>query len=283
MRVGIYLRSPHQHIQALVAESVFKGCQRLGDEPVIFGPSEGPVGCDVAVIFGIGGNAREYYDMYRANRVRVVFLDKGYTRTGHFRISVDSFQPLSYFQRYARPPDRWKALGITPRVYDLEKVTGDYVLFDGASNKYCQWNFLPNWYEWALQQVELIGENTDLPIIYRPRPSQHIKEAGRPIEGTVWSQGELDVDLARARVVVSHGGNIGFDSVVRGKPHFAIDLSIARPISETKWKNVGTPLFPSHQERMQWLYDIAYLQWSADELADGTGWRYIREILDLPT
>ena len=101
------------------------------------------------------------------------------------------------------------------------------------------------------------------------------------VTGAIRSEGPLDEDFDRARVVVSHGGNIGFDAVVSGVPHFAVADSIARPLSETAWDRVGAPYVPSEERRMQWLHDLAYCQWNLDEFADGTAWRYVRETLEL--
>lgn len=283
MRVAVYLRSPHQALQALIARSVVKGCEKLGDRASIFTKGETRIAdCDTVVMFGIGGNAREVYDEYRSRGKRVVFIDKGYTRTGHFRVSIDSFQPLSYFQRIARPVDRWRNLGFQPAPY-ARNDQGKFILFDGASNKYCAWNRLPDWQTWGAEIVKKIKQRTDLPIIYRPRPSQHVKDSAKPIDGTFFSQDELLHDLRRARIVISHGGNIGFDAVLAGRPHFAIDASIARPVSEVNWSKLSTPFIPDEDERQQWFKDVAYLQWDATEIADGPGWRYMRDMLDLPT
>ena len=283
MRVAIYVRQPAPPHEA-VAAAVLAGVQHSGEMAWTFGKGDRmrQEDADVVFVFGIGGDAK---DIWNANsHARRILLDKPYARalkphpTRYYllRVAVDAFQPIRYFQKYHHTPYRWRELGIEVKPY---RVRSDgYVLFDGASNKYCLWNDLPPWPEWGQQIVHEIARHTPSPIIYRPRPSHNEMPK---VFGAIRSEGPLDEDFARSRVVVSHGGNIGFDAVVAGLPHFAIADSIARPLSETDWSRVGVPYVPSEERRMQWLHDLAYCQWNLDEFADGTAWRYVRETLEL--
>ena len=189
---------------------------------------------------------------------------------------MDAFQPHAYFQRTPRPPDRWRALGMQLHAY---KLNGGGILLDGASNKYCHWNDLGGWSDWGQGVIERIREHTRLPIVYRPRPSHNEAPVVRGRDVRTSNAGLLD-DFRQCRVVASHGGNIGFDCAVYGKPHFAIGASVARALSETDWRRVEVPFYPHDDERVQWLHDVAYCQWTIDEFADGSAWRYIRGVID---
>lgn len=281
MKVAVYCRQPTKPHQD-VARAVALGVHRLGEDSWTFGKDESQrQDADVVVVFGIGGDAKQVWE---ANaHARRILLDKPYTRglspgpSRYYlcRVAVDAFQPLAYFQQVRRPPDRWNALGLAPYRY---MAHGRYVLFDGASNKYCLWNDLPPWPEWGQQTIDRIARHTNLPIVYRPRPSHNEMPL---VRGAIRSDLPLEEDFARARVVVSHGGNIGFDCALAGVPHFAIADSVARPISETDWARVGEPYLPDEDKRQQWFRDLAYCQWNLDEFAEGGAWRYVRDTLDL--
>lgn len=282
MKVGIYQREPTPPHRA-VADAVQVGALSAGELAWKFDrttPEWLNQDLDIVVVFGIGGDAKQVWDAY-PKAIRVL-LDKPYVRRAQrkgqhrysvVRVSVNDFQPLAYFQKIPRPADRWNALGI--RLTSRAKF-GSCVLLDGASNKYCLWNGLGDWTVWGQEMVNRIRQHTDLPIIYRPRPSHNLAPK---VEGAELSEGPLSDDFDRARVVVSHGGNIGFDAVVSGLSHFAIGNSAARPVSETSWFEVGRPSLPKNSERLQWLYDLAYTQWTLDEFESGAAWSYIRSVV----
>lgn len=268
MRLTFHLRQPFQKAIAL-AEAVRAGAERFGDSVEIEQGFEHPRPGGL-VMLGIGGESRSIFDAYREAGAPVVFWDKGYSRRGYRRVAVGDFQPNGYFQREPRPADRWEGLGIKLASY---AGGGDAILFDGASNKYCLWQGLGDWLEWGQAMIDRIAANTDRPIIYRPRPSHNGAVA---LRGAELSTRPLEEDFARSAIVVSHGGNIGFDAICASVPHFAIGDSIARPLSETDWSRVGDPRIPSHDRRRQWCHDLAYCQWTLDEIESGEAWADIR-------
>lgn len=274
MRFAFHVRQPFTR-QLLLLDAVRTGAAAHGDEVrEVRGFDAIEPDVDGLILFGIGGISRQIFDAYRAARRRVVFFDKGYTRggTGAFRVSVNSFQPLAYFQ-CGRSSDRFDALGIELRPY---KVGGSVVLLDGASNKYALWQGFGDFVEWGARMVERIRAVTSLPVVYRPRPTHNPPVA---VPGAELSTGPLREDFAAARVVVSWGGNIGWDAAVAGVPHFAAGDSIARPISETDWVRLAEPYIPSDAVRRQWCADVAYCQFTLAELASGHAWAEIRRWL----
>jgi hypothetical protein len=277
MRFAYYLRNNNSRIQTAVVRSFSEGCRALGEQFRVFGKEENQLvddDIDVLVFYGIGGDAKGVQDAYRTAGKRIVLLDKGYIRNGFIRVAVDAFQPLDYFQRTKRPIDRWRALNLKPETYELK---GSVILFDGASNKYCLWCDLPPHLDWGQMVIDTIKRYSSMPIIYRPRPSHNPVTT---LKGATTSQEALEFDLHRAAVVVSHGGNLGFDAVLAGRPHFALGTSIARPVSETVFEHIDRGLIPAPAARQQWFNDLAYCQWSLDEFRSGVAVRYVRDMLD---
>lgn len=276
MKLGLvfhYRAQPSRKQNAILA-AVTEGAERQGDMVLGVEGFHRVLPGDGAILFGIGGIAKSIYDAYRAAGIPTILIDKGYTRNEHYRVAVKDFQPLAYMQERRHPGDRFKRLKIELKPYEW---SGDAVLFDGASNKFAMWKDLGDYRDWGAAMVMQIRAHTDRPIIYRPRPTHN---EDHPVPGAEFFAGRsLDEDFARAYVVVSYGGNIGWDAAVAGLPHFAIGDSIARPISETEWANVAQPRLPSDAERLQWACDVAYQQWNLEEFRSGEAWDYIRRLL----
>jgi hypothetical protein len=273
VRFAFHVRQPFTR-QLLLVDALRAGAAIHGDDVRCVRGFEAVEPVDGLILFGIGGISRQIFDAYRATGRHVVFFDKGYTRggSGHFRVAVNAFQPLAYFQT-GRPADRFDALDLELRPY---KAGGRVILLDGASNKYALWQGFGDFVSWGARMVERIRTVSSLPIVYRPRPTHNAPVA---VPGAELSTAPLREDFAAARVVVSWGGNIGWDAAVAGVPHFAAGDSIARPISETDWARLEEPYIPSDAARRQWCADVAYCQFTLDELADGYAWAEIRRWL----
>lgn len=274
MKIAYWLRHQKSQKQINIMKHIVSGCKQNITtliDPVVSD------NYDTLLMVGIGGFSRQVYDAWLAAGKNVIFIDKGYTRGEYLRVSINSFQPLAYFQNHKMPSDRFDQLKLQIKPYK-PMLPWRSILFDGASNKYCVWHGLPHYHEWGIEIVKKIKEHSTLPIIYRPRPS-HNEE--REIPGTILSiNRELEHDFERASIVVSHGGNIGFDSVLAGIPHFAIDETIAKPVSNADWETIDNPEVVPDKVRHQFLCDVAYCQWKPSEFASGEAWKYVFDVLD---
>lgn len=273
--------------QLRMLKAVTSGAKAHGIEIVPVTDTEKKVdnvhGC---VLFGIGKPNRTIFEAYKG--CKTVYFDTGYCKPDqYYRVSVKSFQPVKYLMDEQKPSDRFERLGLELKPY---AVRGEHILFDGASHKFCLWHGFcqdrlgPEWWHycwnvWGQEIVETIRQFSKKPIIYRPRPSRNPKNAAGPIDGTIHSIVSLEEDFNRSFVVVSYGGSIGFHAMVEGVPHFAIGDSIARPLSETFWWKLDEPKIPSEEARLKWLYNVAYCQWTLDEIASGEAWADIKERL----
>lgn len=240
--------------------------------------------CDLALIMGVKGISQQCLRDHIKKRINVIYIDKGYVRLRslepnvpllHYRFSINAFQPLDYFQQRPKPADRWKALGyqLKPRKY----INGS-IIFAGSSQKYCNWHNLGNATDYAQKNIRRIRKIIKRSIIYRPKPSWH---EAIPIEGTTFSHGKrrLTEDLKEAFALVTFGSNAAFDAIVEGIPVVVLGDSIARPIANTKLEELKEPFFPNDQQRWQWCCDLAYCQWTLDELRSGEAWHYLQNEL----
>lgn len=264
MIVAFHYRQPFTR-QLAVIDALMAG---IGDDMLI--PVEGtdkPLpNAHALVLFGVGGMSRDIWDAYEG-KPRVL-IDKGYARKGFMRVTVNEFHPLKWLASADPPADRLEVAGWEPKSYDM---TGTHVLLDGLSGKYCHWMKMDR-FAWIDDTIRAIRSVTDMPILFRPRPSHN---PAPPVpEGTILDTSPLLESLAGSHVVVSHGGNLGCDAVINGRAHIALGPSPALCLSGTSV--AGGSKIPSDKNRHRWMKALAYCQYSMDEIADGTMWKWVR-------
>ena len=284
MRFAYHLRGDRPR-QKELCNTLMKGARYVGDEIIpIINYNKPASYADGVILLGISGlvdgiTNRQLFDDYRRAGKHVILFDKGYIRDGYYRVSINSWQPIGYLNLNKYPDDRLKATGLTVQPYRWPKEDG-YVLFDAASQKFCDWHGLGDQRAWAIAMVSKIKEHTSRNVVCRMKTSTGNMKLDRRIPGAIQSLAPLAADLEKAAFVVSYGGNIGWDAVVAGVPHFAIGPSIARSVSQTYWNALEVPVIPTEPDRRRWLSSVCYHQWTLEELAEGYGWPAIRMQLE---
>lgn len=242
--------------------------------------------CDVACMVGV--KSRQLFRAHWDAGVHTIMFDKGYVRhqletSGpkiweFWRVAVDSHHPTQRLMRIARPADRFEALGLEVAKAWREPTKtrdGKAILIAGSSQKYHDFYGLWDPTRWTEKVVRNLREATRRRIIYRPKPSWSEAVA---IEGTEWGGNfdGIDQALAQAEVLLTHGSNACFEAVLRGVPCVVLGDGVAKPISTTDLFQVEKPLRVEQSVRMQWLYNLAYYQWTLKEMASGECWNHIR-------
>lgn len=256
-----------------LAAALAEGCREQGDRlQVRYGEERIDSGFDVACMFGV--KTAGLMATHRAAGVPVLFFDKGYTRhasDSYVKTSVNAIHPLAYFQ-CGRPSDRWRTLGIKVR----GRRRGRGIVYCGSSAKFHAAAGLPAPTDYAGQIVRRLRGLTDRPILYRPKPSW--REAV-PVKGATLQRGGKLAHLLRHDVhaLVTNGSNAAVDAIIEGVPVVALGETIGRPVAETEIGNIEDPFFPSEAARRQWLSDLAYCQWTLDELRSGEAWACLKE------
>lgn len=112
-------------------------------------------------------------------------------------------------------------------------------------------------------------------VRFRPHPVavQRGKRFAMPV-GAKPVGGALDVVVAGAAIVVTFNSNTAVESVLAGVPTVAIDRgSMAWPVTthflETE---------PQMPDRETWAAELAWKQWTLDEMASGECWDHVGQI-----
>ena len=173
------------------------------------------------------------------------------------------------FNNQNSPSDRWVVHGVKREAW-RDRGQGHYTLVMGQVPGDMATNGidLRFWYD---QIIDEIKQHTDGPVCFRPHPKarQHGPTTGKAeILG-----GSLEEALQNAGFVVTYNSNSGVDAALAGVPVYAADEgSMAWPIAA---HTLGELFDFDFKDRSQWLYDLAYTQWTANELADGTAWKHL--------
>lgn len=237
---------------------------------------------DAAVFYGLHGRLTAAMEEYSKDPKRhAVYIDLGYFGRrdggklfGFHKIAVDGRHPTPYFQNRPHDGKRWARFAHQHPIRPWRAPSKDSpIILAGMGPKGAGAEGFGAC-AWEMEAVKIIRRHTRRPIIYRPKPNW---EDARPIPGTQFTRPDsvkLDDQLRGAHCIVSHHSNTNVEALLMGIPSFTVE-GIAVGMSKTDLSQIEDPYLPEGRE--QWLHDLAYTQWSVQEMQDGIAWRYLRD------
>lgn len=256
MRVAC-LTLPGRHRYMDIARAMCAGIQSCGDQAELC-PADGDArpDFDCAVMYGWKRhNVLERFPNY-------VYADLGYwQRKTHYRLSVNGWSPHAYVH-IGKTADRLNSVGVTVRPWG----SGDQVLILGASRKSMEEHGFA-YRTWETNMARSLRGVQNL--VYRPKPTDPER---RPIDGVAYCDRPIEEALRKAKVVVSHHSNACIDALVAGVPVYC-ETGAAAAFS-VSFDEINEP--PRKEGREQFLADVAWLQWSLDEMRAGAAWAHLR-------
>lgn len=280
------IRIREHHRSGVICDAWQAGLERVGVKVRLFWESDWDIparrvellDCSHVVFYGLEGNVPLIFRAF-ANDLqrRAIYVDLGYWGrreggrfSGYHKVVVNGRHPTAYF----RKPQHGRARiahfrDLLAQPWD---TSGYHVLLAGMGDKGAlAEGYQPN--EWERQAVDILRANTDRPIIYRPKPSWK-KASGIPGCQTVDSkQRPVELDLANAWALVTHHSNVAVDGLVAGVPAFCW-AGVAAPFSSQKLEQIERPQYPDGRDA--WMADVAYTQWTPEEMASGACWAHLR-------
>jgi hypothetical protein len=257
-----------RHGVACELETRWRGDVR-GDVAIAYGWKHEPV----FSAYAAAGAQYAYFDLGYFNRHPT--KDKGGSREGHHRLAVNGWDTADTMARGC-PDDRWCDLGIeiapdTVMRADVERPGA--ILVVGMSEKAAGTHgFKP--LEWETQALEAARRAANgREIIYRPKPKD--METVEPIESV----------LQRTAFILTHHSNVGVDGLVAAVPCHAtkgVGKLVSRPEGWFVEGSAGCSIMyrrPKLAERRALLADVAYAQWTPDEMRSGAAWEHIRKLM----
>ena len=238
---------------------------------------------DGAAVLGMARLAKRVLANYTRAGRHVLMFDKGYMRRREYlRVSINSWQPLAYFQRFMRPDDRLKVImrsnEFVIRGRPDDPAPSDYILLAGTCQAHNNFHDLGNINDYHSDVVRLIRKHTRRSIVYRANPTwvrKHSSEV-QAIPDTRWSSPDtpFQTELKRAHLLVTSGSSAAFEALAYGVPIMVLEQGIGAPMALGKkdYAKINKPYWPSEHERYQFFADAAYCQWTPEEYRSGLAW-----------
>lgn len=242
-----------------VARAMAEGIRKCGDVAKLSPCSLRKPDADVALMYGWKWRRMlQTYPQY-------LYADLGYwVRETHYRICVGGWSPQGYVKA-GLPADRLESFGLHPKPWNRR---GDNIVIAGSSAKSAIEHGLKpmEWEEKAAALLAPLGR----PIVFRPKDTDKMK---RPLSGAAYDEGPLSETLANAWAVVTHHSNTALDALLAGVPaHCETGAAAAFSVP---MDSIGDP--PLLEGREQFLADVAWLNWTLDEMRSGACWAHMKE------
>lgn len=128
---------------------------------------------------------------------------------------------------------------------------------------------------WAQRACNVLRQ-AGYAVWYRPHPlSSRHKDVFCP-EGAHFSTRSIEDDLNIARCVIVYNSTAGVEAALAGVPVIAMDEgAMAWPVSS---HILDAPLI--RPDRTAWCHDLAWTQWSPEDLIDGTAWEALKTCIN---
>ena len=238
---------------------------------------DGDDSSDVAVIWSVlwngrmAGNEKVWLD-YHAHNKKVIVLEVGGLKRGTtWKVGINGINRDANFGPSGNNSDRATELGLKLKPWSLG---GDRIIICGQHDKSNQWKDMPTMSTWVMNTIDTIRERTDMDIVWRPHPRCPVtgieheyknvrREEPVHIKNTY---DDFDFDCTGAYAVVNWSSNPATQAVMQGVPVFTGPSSLAYPVGNKDFTTIGMPKRP---DRTQWLNDIAYTEWTLEEIAEG--------------
>ncbi|NKB84498.1 hypothetical protein HED51_20535 [Ochrobactrum grignonense] len=227
------------------------------------GPKRKPSNADIAVIWS--WKHPQIIAAARQDQRPLIVMERGFIqpRFEWVSLALNGFNNRGYFPPSADNGERWQrhfSHHLRPwkdrKGYALliGQVPGDASL-NGVDIK--------NWAQSRTDMLRRAGHT----VVYRPHP---LAETVAP-EGAVCSRQDLKSDLSGAEFVITYSSTTAVEAVLEGIPVCVEDAgSVAYPMAS---HHIGEPL--RRPDRTQWCHNLAWRQWSINELRNGTAWRHL--------
>jgi hypothetical protein len=205
-------------------------------------------------------------EQWQRQRLPWIYWDRGYLRRvfatwlprgsdigipgGYYRWHVGTFQMATIRDV---PDDRWRALRLDHCLKPWRR-SGEKIVVADTLPDYWNLRSLPE--NWSQRTAEQLARYTSRRIVIRD------KESKTP----------LDIELADAHALVTHGSIAAVEAAIMGSPVFVDRSAAAALVGLTDFDLIESPVYP---ERQQWLHSLAYCQFRESELIDGTLWRLL--------
>lgn len=230
----------------------------------------------IAVIFGVYKSKvkkswprGKVFQQQREKNLDVVVLETGYINRGdgenhHYAAGFNGLNGRADFRNKNMGPERFEMLKTGLRPYS----NGDNIILCGQVPHDASVDHTDH-KKWILETALELKRRTKRPVIFRPHPLFPLPRIG----GCGYSLVPLEDDFANAHAVVTFNSNTAVDALLWGKAVYAFDEGSM--VWNVCNKDLATINAPEYHNRLQWSRDLAYCQWTLDEMRQGKTWSHL--------
>lgn len=245
---------------------------------------------DAAVIWSVLWHGRMapnqlVWEHYRKQNKPVLVTEVGAIERGiTWRIGLNGINRNRSYSSSGNNNDRARSLGLTLNPW---RSDGEYILICGQHDKSLQWQNMPSMSNWFLQTYDTLRQYTDRPIVFRPHPRcrlpaiehglKHVyRREPQHISGTY---DDFDLTFNNVWATISWNSNPGVHSVLNGVPAFVGPGSLAFDVAAKNLSDIENRYAQIHN-REQWVNDLAWTEYTVEEIAAGLPLSGLRQTLD---
>ena len=265
--------------------SAFADSLRLHGHTVVYNT----LGCDIDVIWSVlwygrmAGN-KDIWDRAQRENRKVIVLEVGGIKRGHtWKVGINGINREACFGSQGNGPERAELLGLKCKTWKHNNDNGSIVIACQHAQSH-QWRNQHTVPSWAFGCIEEIRQHTNREIIVRPHPRCPITgiefefpnvKVQEPVK-VPNTYDDFDFDLTDVYAVVNWSSNPATQAVLEGIPVFVGPDSLAWDVGNHQLTYIDNPRMP---DRTQWVNDLAYTEWTIDEISQGLPIKHLTNFL----
>lgn len=232
------------------------------------------VDCDIAVIFG--GVKTSYENTWSKAPIikrhpgpRLIMIESAFIdRKRYWQVGYGGSSGHADFRNKNSPGDRWKALGISCKPW--RRQPNGHIIVCGQVPWDTQVQDL-NHQQWCRNTVDFF---TGRKVLFRPHPRMRTNvRAQYGIPQHLYAPNSFEECCVLAKCFVTWNSTSAVDALVQGVPVIVMDRgSIAWGLALHSLFETDYLIYP---DRTQWSHDLAYTQWTPEEMRSGLVWRHL--------
>lgn len=277
----------HNKNHCKVLRAFAQGIERCG-QPVTICPLGKYTPCDVAIVFGAVKESypptwpkREILDKHKGRRL--IMIESAFIKRGaYWQVGFGGFAGEADFRNDNMPDDRWPTFGVNVQRWKKTDNTAPVVVC-GQIPWDTQVQYVGH-VGWCRNLVTKLT-TFKIPTLFRPHPrlvrNGRAKDVYTGISLEIWDCSRIEDSLKKARCFITWNSTSAVDALIAGVPVVTFhNSSIAWPMASHElgfYTVKGQPrnLSLVYPDREQWFYNLAYTQWSLEEMKKGLPWQHL--------
>ncbi len=246
------------------------------------------VDADAAVIWSVLWHGRMLpnrcvWEHYRGCKKPVLVAEVGGIERGKtWRIGLNGINRSACFGAINNNNHRALQLNLSTKPW---QTNGDYILICGQHTQSLQWENMPPMSSWLMAIIEHIQQHSKRDIVFRPHPRCRLLDIELQYHRVYRQEPKLqpdtyddfDLSLDNVHAVVNWSSNPGIDAIVNGVAAFVGPESLAYDVSSHDLCSIDSP---QYKDRTQWINDLAWKEFTVEEIAHGLPLSRLRQTLN---